>query len=214
MIEEQHPVAPTNSNKDTLTQATDHLASSRIPRNILIGVGIAIVLTCIEGALWILNPFHLFGSGTPHSISTLLSIPVHTPLVLLILLLQVIIVYILVQIADRPLSLLRYIRDVQKAQEQYRTLYTPLVSWKEIYETSITHYHDTPDLSTPGQVQNISMMELAHDIGVPHPGASSHQLILGEPGAGKTIFLYVYRYMALRQLSSEVGSARACVVPV
>ncbi len=204
MIEEQHPVAPTNTNKDTLIQATDHLASSRIPRNILIGVGIAIVLTCIEGALWILNPFHLFGSGTPHSISTLLSIPVHTPLVLLILLLQVIIVYILVQIADRPLSLLRYIRDVQKAQEQYRTLYTPLASWKEIYETSITRYQDTPDLSTPGQVQNISMMELAHDMEVPHPGTPSHQLILGEPGAGKTIFLYVYRYMALRQPRSLV----------
>jgi len=204
MIEEQHSVAPTNSNKDTLTQATDHLASSRIPGNILIGVGIAIVLTCIEGALWILNPFHLFGSGTPHSISTLLSIPLHTPLVLLILLLQVIIVYILVQISDRPLSLLRYIRGVQKAQEQYRTLYTPLASWDEVYGTSITYYHNTPDLSTPGQVQNISMIELARDIGVPHPGTPSHQLILGEPGAGKTIFLYVYRYMALRQPRSLV----------
>src|SRR5260370_24163265 len=116
MIEEQHSVAPTNSNKDTLIQATDHLASSHIPHNILIGVGIAIVLTCIESVLWILNPFHLFASGTPHSISTLLSIPVHTPLVLLILLLQVIIVYILVQFADRPLSLLRDIRDAKKPQ--------------------------------------------------------------------------------------------------
>src|SRR5438876_2101571 len=121
MIEEQHPVAPTNTNKDALIQATDHLASSRIPRNILIGVGIAIVLTCIESVLWLLNPLHLFGSSTPHSISTLLSILGHTPLVLLILFLQVIIVCILVQIADRPLSLLRYIRDVQKAQEKYRT---------------------------------------------------------------------------------------------
>ncbi len=204
MIEEQHPVAPTNTNKDALIQATDHLASSRIPRNILIGVGIAIVLTCIESVLWLLNPLHLFGSSTPHSISTLLSILGHTPLVLLILFLQVIIVCILVQIADRPLSLLRYIRDVQKAQEKYRTLYTPLASWNEIYETSITRYQDTPDLSTPRHVQNISMMELAHDVRVPHPGTPSHQLILGEPGAGKTIFLYVYRYMALRQPRSLI----------
>src|SRR5260370_17351477 len=140
MIEEQHPVAPTNTNKDTLFQATDHLASSRIPRNILIGVGIAIVLTCIEGALWILNPFHLFGSGTPHSISTLLSIPVHTPFVLLILLLQVIIVYILVQIADIPLSLLRYIRVVQNAPEQHRPFSTPPVSCPQIYNTPTTYH--------------------------------------------------------------------------
>ncbi len=204
MLEEQHPVAPTNTNKDTLIQATDHLASSRIPRNMLIGVGITIVLTCIESALWILNPFHLFGSNIPHSISTVLSIPAHTPLVLLILLLQVIIVCILVLVADKPLSLLRYVRDIQKAQERYRTLYTPLASWNEIYETSITRYQDTPDLSTPGQVQNISMMELAHDREIPHPGTPSHQLILGESGAGKTILLYLYRYKALQQPRSLI----------
>jgi HEAT repeat protein len=200
MIEDQRPVTPTDASREVMDhRLNNRLASSRVPRNILIGVGIVFVLTFIEGALWIFTPFHVFGSGASHNLSTLLAIPIHTPLLLLIPLMQVIAACILVQIIDKPLALRRYVRDVQKALEQYRTLYTPLTSWSAIYETTITHYQESPDLSIPGRVRSISMLELAQDLGATLAATQSHQLILGVPGAGKTILLYLYQFTALQQ---------------
>src|SRR6266705_2491575 len=150
MMEDQRPVTPTDTRREVMDhRLNNRLATSRVPRNILIGVGIAFMLTFIEGALWIFNPLHVFGSGASHNLSTLLAIPTHTPLLLLIPLLQVIAACILVQIIAKPLALRRYVRDVQKALERYRTLYTPLSSWSAIYETTITHYQESPDLSIP-----------------------------------------------------------------
>jgi HEAT repeat protein len=199
-MEDQRPVAPTGTSRNVLEQRSNQrVALSHVFRNILIGVGIAFVLTCIESALWIFNPFHLFGSGAPHNLSTLLSIPVHAPLLLFFLLLQVIVVCVLAQIADKPLALLRYTRDVRKALEQYRALYTPLTSWPAIYETVITRYQDTPDLSTPGLVENISMLEFAQDLKGALAATQSHQLFLGAPGAGKTMLLYLYQFSVLQR---------------
>ena len=188
MPEDQHPIV-----------------LSRVPRNMLLGVGIALLLACIEGALWILNPAHMFGSGTPHNLSSFLANALHVPL-LLILLLQLAVACILVQVTDKPLALLRYIRDVQKAQERYRTLYTPLASWPAIYETTITCYQGTPDPAVPRHAQNMSMPELAQDVGTSPAAAQAHQLILGAPGAGKTILLYLYQYIALQSAWSLIFS--------
>ena len=171
----------------------------RLLRNILIGVGIALLLTCVEGVLWMLNPFHLFGNGSPQNLPTLLSNFVHTPLLWFVLLLQVLVLCALVQFVDKPLGLLRYMRKVQKAQEQYRTFYTPLTSWPAFYERSIIRYQDTADLSTPGQVQHLSILELAQDLAGSPTTSQSHQLILGPPGAGKTILLYFYQFSLLQR---------------
>ena len=199
-MEDQRPVTPTGTSREVMDyHLNNRLASSRIPRNILIGVGIAFVLTFIEVALWIFNPFHVFGSGASHNLSTVLAIPTHTPLLLLIPLVQVVTACILVQITDKPLALRRYVRDVQKALEQYRTLYTPLTSWSAIYETTITHYQESPDLSIPGRVRSISMLELAQELRATLAATQSHQLILGDPGAGKTILLYLYQFTTLQQ---------------
>ena len=204
-MEDQHLVFPTDTGGN-INHHRSHrrVALSRLLRNILIGVGITILLTSIEGALWIFNPFHLFGSDISRNISTLLSDLAHTPLLWLILLLQVSIVCVLVQFTDKPLALRRYIRDVQKAQERYRALYTPLTSWPAIYETSLTCYQDTPDPSTPGKVQHVSMLELAQDLGHSSAAAQSHQLILGVPGAGKSVILYYYRFTVLRRFRSLI----------
>lgn len=204
-MEDQRPVTPTDASREVIDhRLNNRLASSRVPRNILIGVGIAFILTFIEGALWIFNPLHVFGSGASHNLSTLLAIPTHTPLLLLIPLLQVIAACILVQIIAKPLALRRYVRDVQKALERYRTLYTPLTSWSAIYETTITHYQESPDLSIPSRVRSISMLELAQDLGATLGATQSHQLILGAPGAGKTILLYLYQFTALQQSRSLI----------
>ncbi len=200
MMADQRPVTPTGASREVMDhRLNNRLASSRVPRNILIGVGIAFVLTLIEVALWIFNPFHVFGSGASHNLSTLLAIPTNTPLLLLIPLVQVVAACILVQIIDKPLALRRYMRAVQKALEQFRTLYTPLTSWSAIYETTITHYQESPDLSIPSRVRSISMLELAQELRATLAASQSHQLILGDPGAGKTILLYLYQFTALQQ---------------
>ncbi len=199
-MEDQHLVFPTDTGRN-INHNRSHwrVALSRLLRNILIGVGIAILLTFIEGALWIFNPFHLFGNDTPRNLSTVFSNLAHTPFLWLILLIQVIAVCALVHFTDKPLALRRYMRDVEKAQERYLALYTPLKSWSDIYETSLTSYQDTPDLSVPGKVQHVSVLELVQDLMHPSTPIQSHQLILGASGAGKSVILYFYLFSILQR---------------
>jgi len=205
MIEEQRLVTPTDKGKDINEPPSKRrVILTRFLRNILVGVGIAIVLTCIEGGLWIFNPLHQFSSGSSHTLSSLLSTLAHAPLFLLLLLLQMIVLCALMFFIDKPLALRRYVRDVQKAQERYRVLYTSLTSWSAIYETSLTCYQDAPDLSTPGKVQHLSVLELAQELVNPVGGLQSHQLILGAPGAGKSVLLYFYWYTLLRRSRSII----------
>src|SRR6266480_6490798 len=205
MMEDQRLVTPTDMGRDInehRSRRRDIL--TRFLRNILVGLGIAILLTCIEGVFWIFNPLHPFGSGSSHNLSTLLSNLAHTPLLVLLLLLQMITVCALMFFIDKPLALRRYVRDVQKAQERYRALYTPLTSWSAIYETSLTCYRDAPDLSTPGKVRQISILELAQELVDSSRVVRSHQIILGAPGAGKSVMLYFYWCTALRQARSII----------
>src|SRR5216684_2267798 len=171
------------------------ITSSRVPRNMAIGVGIALILALIEGAVWLLA----FSGGGTHNISTFLSSAAHTPLFLFVLLLQLIAACTLMQVTDRPLALLRYIREVQRAQEQYRAFYTPVNSWPAVYETTIMYVQDSPDPAVPGQAQSMSMFELAQHLAPTSAAGQAHQLILGAPGAGKTMLLRLYQYVALQQ---------------
>src|SRR5437016_2166464 len=205
MMEDQRLVTPTDMGRDINEHRSKRrVILTRFLRNVLVGVGIAILLICIEGVFWIFNPLHLFGSDSSHNLSTLLSNLAHTPLLMLLLLLQVITVCALMFFIDKPLALRRYIRDVQKAQERYRALYTPLTYWSAIYETSLTCYQDAPDLSTPGKAQHISMLELAQELVGSSRVVRSHQLLLGAPGAGKSVMLYFYWFTALRRSRSII----------
>ncbi|HEY6286434.1 MAG TPA: hypothetical protein VIX20_12280, partial [Ktedonobacteraceae bacterium] len=205
MMEDQRLVTPTDMGRDINEHPSKRrVILTRFLRNILVCVGIAILLTCIESVFWIFNPLHLFGSGSSRNMSTLLSNLAHAPLLWLLLLLQVIVVCALLLFIDKPLALRRYIRDAQKAQERYRALYTPLTSWSAIYETSLTCYQDAPDLSTPGKVQYNSMLELAQELVDSSRVVRSHQLILGAPGAGKSVMLYFYWFTALRRSRSII----------
>jgi len=204
-MEDQRLVTPTDMGRDINEHSSKRrVILNRFLRNILFGVGIAILLTCIENVFWIFNPLHLFGSDSSRNMSTLLSNLAHAPLLWLLLLLQLIAICALMLFIDKPLALRRYVRDVQKAQERYRALYTPLTSWSAIYETSLTCYQDTPDLSTPGKVQHISILELAQELVDSSRVVRSHQIILGAPGAGKSVMLYFYWFTALRQARSII----------
>ena len=200
-MEEQRLVTPTDMGRD-IKQRRNYM--TRLLRSILIGVGIAIVLTCVEVGFWIFNPLHVFGRSSPHTFSTLLSNFAHNPLLWLLLLIQVIAACALMFFIDKPLALRRYIRDVQKELERYRALYTPLTSWSAMYETSHTSYQDTPDLSTPGKVQHLSAFELAQELAISSVGVQSHQLLLGTSGAGKTVMLHYYLYTLLARSRSII----------
>src|SRR5713226_5481732 len=196
MAEDRHAVAPTEIGRNVMARRSNRRsASSRVPRNMAIGVGIALILALIEGAVWLLA----FSGGGTHNISTFLSSAAHTPLFLFVLLLQLIAACTLMQVTDRPLALLRYIREVQRAQEQYRAFYTPVNSWPAVYETTIMYVQDSPDPSVPGQVQSMSMSELAQHLAPTSAAGQAHQLILGAPGAGKTMLLRLFQYVALQQ---------------
>src|SRR5215469_8574455 len=196
MVEDRHSLAPTETGRNVMARRLNHRsASSRIPRNIAIGVGIALLLTSVEGAAWLLA----FSGGGTHNISAFLSGAAHTPLFWLVLLLQLIAACTLVQVTDRPLALLRYTREVQRAQEQYRAFYTPVNSWPAVYETTITYVQDSPDPAVPGQAQSMSMLELAQNLAPTSAAGQAHQLILGAAGAGKTMLLHLYQHMALQQ---------------
>src|SRR5260221_705311 len=196
MVEDRHPVAPTETGRNVMARRSNHRsASSRVPRNVAIGVGIALILALIEGAVWLLA----FSGGGTHNISTFLSSAADTPLFLFVVIFEFLAACILVQVTDRPLALLRYIREVQRAQEQYRALYTPVNSWPAVYETTVMYVQDSPDPSVPGQVQSMSMFELAQHLAPTSAAGRAHELTVGAPGAGKTMLLRLYQYVALKQ---------------
>src|SRR5574340_689074 len=128
MMEEQRLVTRTGMSTDFNEQRLKRrITLNRFLRNILLGVGIALALACVEGVIWILNPLHLFGIASSHTLSALISNLAHIPLLWLFLLVQALVVCALLFLIDKPLAIRRYIRDAQKEQERYRTSHTSLV---------------------------------------------------------------------------------------
>ena len=195
MSQEQQAVTPTATNSTSIfRQERAGVVTSRV-LYLLIGVGIALILLCIECILWILNPAHIFGGGSPHNLSTLLAILVHTPLLLLIPLLELLVVCTLAELACKPLAILSYIREAQRSAEQYRKLFTPLPTWNAIYKTNVTFYQDTPDPSVSNQPRNITISDLPQQ-------RHTHLLLLGARGTGKTTTLHMYQHISLQKRSA------------
>ena len=195
MSQEQYPEPLTRTNSTSIyRQERAGIVTSRV-LYLLIGAGIALIPICVECILWIINPAHIFGGGSQHNLSTLLAILAHTPLLLLIPLLELIIVCTLAQLAYKPLIIRSYIREVQRSVEQYRKLLTPLPTWNAIYKTSITYYLDTPDPSASNQPQNISINDLQQQ-------HYTHLLLLGAQGTGKTTALHMYQHIGLQNRSA------------
>ena len=163
---------------------------------LLIGVGIALILIGVECILWILNPAHIFGGESQHNLSMLLAILAHTPLLLLIPLLELIVICTLAQLAYKPLLIRSYIRKVQRSVEHYRKLYTPLPNWNAIYKTSVTVFQDTPDPSaSKNQPRNITIGDLPQQ-------HYTHLLLLGPQGTGKTTALHMHQHISLQKRSA------------
>src|SRR5437588_4226455 len=150
MSEDQYPISSTNMNRAPANYISGRqFGPPRIFRNLLMGAGIVPVLTLIEtGIFGLINPSHF---------SALLPFIISAPYWLLLPLVEFVLAFLLVQVADKPLALDLYLQDAQKALESYRRVYTPLTALPDIYETPVAYYRDTGDPALSGQAQNVSL---------------------------------------------------------
>ncbi len=190
MIQEQGLVTPTRLRKDTTQQAL----SQRLLWSLLIGVGIVLILTLLQVCvLWAFNPFHIV-SQTANRLAAILALPVQSPSTLTVPLVELVVAFVAVLLTAKPIELAAYLNDVHLAQRQYHKLYTPLTALANLRQSSET-LQPVVALSTPAiqvQEEQISILDLVKQ-------QDTHQMILGGPGAGKTMALRVYQYEASRQ---------------
>ncbi|GHO84464.1 HEAT repeat domain-containing protein [Dictyobacter formicarum] len=153
--------------------------TSTAPRRVLlcflVGLGVTCLLTLLL-VFGILFPFHLLTK---------------LPFILIIALPELCIFTGLALLLARPLAIVRYLRAVHEAQKKYYDLYTPLTTLTNIRQTS--ELNQVQDQS--GAVQRNEQMSILQLVENQH----SHLLILGVPGAGKTMALRVYQYISTQK---------------
>src|SRR5579883_964082 len=177
-----------------------HARSYRFLSSLLIGAGVGLILVLLQVCLlWLLNPFHLPGSPTSR-LFAILALPLHMPGILLILLLELALAFIAVLLLAKPIKLAAYLNAVHAAQKEYHKLYTPLTALANLRQPSEEHMlADTHVPATPIPEEPVSILDLVKQ-------QDTHQMILGLPGAGKTMALKVYQYEASRRPWSLVFS--------
>ncbi len=163
-----------------------HVASTGALRAALIGAGIALALTGVESLVWIIVTHRLPAFWW------------------LLLVAQVVIVSLLALAMNRPLALSRYAREVGRATERYRAVYTPLSDWLTLYTTSITCYQHSPDPAIPEREQELSLLDLVRPGNQFLVDPQEHLALSGATGAGKTTILYFFQFMALLRRRSVI----------
>ncbi|HET8910897.1 MAG TPA: hypothetical protein VFN23_05515, partial [Ktedonobacteraceae bacterium] len=129
-------------------------------------------------------------TGIPFLPSSLLMMPVNQPLILLVPVLDIVVAALILLLIARPLAIAIYLQVIQKQQEAYYKVYTPLTAQSGLYKTPVVPYTgDTMHYSAEGQ----NILDLLQ-------GIDTHQLILGMPGAGKTMVLREYEYEVAQHL--------------
>ncbi len=160
-----------------------------LARSLLVGILFTLLLTCIElGLFWLINPNHLLGVDVAHQLPALLVLPVHFPILWLIPVIELAGTTVAAFMATRPLALRAYLRVIQKEQERYRGAHTSLAAFANVYQTPITYYPNTPDVSNSNvqtQAQVVSLLSVLQQ-------QESHLLLLGDAGTGKTLALHLY----------------------
>lgn len=161
--------------------------TSPVPRALLTGLGIALVLLGVEAVVWLIFV---------HSFTMLFQ---RLPLFLIALAAEVIVVVILALLAARPLALYRYTRDARRALEHYRAMYTPLPYWSAPYEANVIYYRVSPDPTAPVDTQEMPLVGMIKSPGLFQLDPREHLVLLGAPGVGKTTALHFFQYNALHQ---------------
>jgi hypothetical protein len=106
-------------------------------------------------------------------------------IILFLTLIDVTVAFVVSWVAAKPLAVFAYLQTVRKELRQFGRIYTPLSALKNFYETPID-YHTNEESKEPKQ-----------DITNLIKRAKTHLLVLGLPGAGKTITLRAFQYAAL-----------------
>jgi HEAT repeat protein len=150
--------------------------------SVLFALGIVLILTLLE-----VGVFVFFGpqAGSPaQRWQAFPNLVVQNPALFSLPLGELLTGVLISALAAKPLGLLAYLRAVHTQQEAYHQLYTPLKALTNLRQA-------TEQQSATGQLsmqeEQISILDLIQQ-------QHSHQLILGVPGAGKTMALRVYQY--------------------
>jgi len=135
-----------------------------------------------------LYPFHPVANKALTRLSTVLALPIHIPLLWLVPFAEIVGISLAAFRIARPLAIRAYLRDVQHAQEAYRTNATVLRALADVYHAPVTYYQHTPDPVDTNRGENISLREL------PEMHRDTSILLMGGAGAGKTLALQQYLY--------------------
>ncbi len=176
MMQEQKFVIPTPKQGSVAIQ---EILSRRLLASVLLAVGITLVLILLElGSLFLFSSTHAFVFPFPLLVG------------ILIFLLEFALIFAGALLTVKPLALLVYLRTVHREQEYYNQLYTPLKVIARISKATLAKQTSLDD--SPAHDKRVSMLDLveAQDV---------HQLIVGMPGAGKTMALRVYQYQATQK---------------
>src|ERR1051326_5258042 len=112
----------------------------------------------------------------------------HAPIVALLALFDLVPACLIAWAIARPLAIFAFLREVQQEMRQFYKIYTPLSTLKNHYETPID-YHTQDEAHQESSVTISSLIRNLHQ----------SLLILGLPGAGKTISLRAFEYEALKE---------------
>lgn len=179
MIHEQGTRVSTSLRKNTIYRAM----WLRLTSSMLIGLGIVLILTLLEEGV-----FALITQGAMEQ--KLLALPmllVHMPVLAAVPVGELIVSFVVALLIVKPFSLMAYLRAVHTEQEEYHQLYTPLKALTNIRQAAEGYPQDALSSTVSVQEEQISILDLIE-------AEHSHQLILGVPGAGKTMALRVYQY--------------------
>lgn len=160
----------------------------RIYLALLIGCAVMLVLILIEALILVtVNPLSILGDKQDR-LSAFFLLPVHSPLSLLVLLCEFVLVSGGVFFALRPLALYRYLHGIHREQLTYNNLYgtAGLVPASVHVQSSAAPGGDEllPEFA---QRQQVSLVDVLGQ-------RDAHLFLLGGPGTGKTTALRVYQY--------------------
>lgn len=186
---------------------TQRTRSQRFLFALLVGGAIAILLMLIDvGLVLLFNPFHVLGDVQDSSF-TLLMLPPHVAISLLVLLSELLVASMGSILLTEPIALISYLWAIYRVQQSYYKLYIPLTAVANIRKKD-EHYQEYPTATALyRQDEQIPILDLVQLEG-------SHQLLLGVSGAGKTTALRVYQYVASESRFSLAFSRRCIPVYV
>ncbi|MBV9688231.1 MAG: HEAT repeat domain-containing protein [Ktedonobacteraceae bacterium] len=154
---------------------------------------LTILQVCV---LWLLSRLRLVGNMGESPLSVLVLL-LRIPVLLLVPLSEIVVVAVIVLLLAEPLAVARYLRMVRTTQKGAYQAYMPLTNMH--VGAQFTAPVDAQNTTTPlpCEEQRMALPDLIQQ-------ESTHQFILGDAGAGKTLALRVYQYLMARRSSDKI----------